>query len=114
MADGASCLHLWLTGPPLRSFGVRRHHAQDCIHRDGPSRAMKLIEILILIGIVGGVILARARVGRRTSTHTSFRMNKWMFFSTLILSLPILNIAAFIAMAIYLGGAAVNGRIQDG
>ncbi len=71
---------------------------------------MKLIEILILIGIVGGVILGRAWVVGRGS----FRKSTWMFLLVLILSLPILNIGAFIAVAAYLGGDAVNGRIQDG
>jgi len=44
----------------------------------------------------------------------SLRKNKWVYLLALILSLPILNIGAFIAVATYLGGDALNGRIKDG
>jgi hypothetical protein len=43
----------------------------------------------------------------------SFRKNKWVYLLALILSLPILNMGAFIVVATYLGGDALNGRVKD-
>ena len=44
----------------------------------------------------------------------SFRTQKWFYLLVLILSLPILNIGAYVVVATFLGGDAINGRIENG
>jgi len=44
----------------------------------------------------------------------SFRKNKWMYLLAFTLSLPFLNIGAFVITATCLGGDALSGRVENG
>lgn len=44
----------------------------------------------------------------------AFAAKKWWYLLILVLVLPVINIAVYVTVAGYLGGDAINGRVDDG